>query len=204
MTVERTHSTWFHFVKQPRYFAAVDEIREPHVESDRGFSGIKDSGTKRRLEGGANQGFGLAGEFVREYNPLGKLPGSVWQDLSWTEVVERIVKGWSPSGVCTACGEGRRPVVNTKQVKSPVHGDGSIMGSRRSPGDIRGWDGLPRFNVERSITGWTCQCTTSTGAEAAGSALADGNPITKQQLPPTRPPVVLIQGDDADPLGSRK
>lgn len=27
--VRRSHETWFHFVKQPRYFAGVDEIRDP-------------------------------------------------------------------------------------------------------------------------------------------------------------------------------
>lgn len=27
--VRRSHETWFHFTKQPRYFSAVDEIREP-------------------------------------------------------------------------------------------------------------------------------------------------------------------------------
>jgi DNA modification methylase len=114
--VRRSHEQWFHFTKQGRYFAAVDEVREPHVEPDR--IGKKDSGSKRRLEGGANQGFGLAGEFVRDYNPLGKLPGSVWtvpsEPLRIPDDVKaaknlpdhfaafpsawpvRIIAGWSP------------------------------------------------------------------------------------------------------------
>jgi hypothetical protein len=60
-------------------------------------------------------------------NPLGKLPGSVWTIPTAPlkvpaslgidhfaayppELVRRIVLGWSPREVCTACGEGRRPV----------------------------------------------------------------------------------------------
>jgi DNA modification methylase len=30
--VRRSHEQWFHFVKKPRYFSAVDEIREPHAD----------------------------------------------------------------------------------------------------------------------------------------------------------------------------
>jgi DNA modification methylase len=83
----------------------------------------------------------------------------------------RIILGWSPTGICTACDEGRRAVVDTKTVKSPVHADGSIMGNRNGGPDERGWDGLPRFNREHTITGYTCACPGNTA--------------------PTRPAVVL-------------
>lgn len=34
--VRRSHEQWFHFTLQPRYFANVDEIREPHVSGQHG------------------------------------------------------------------------------------------------------------------------------------------------------------------------
>jgi len=65
----RTHSTWFHFIKEPRYYSAVDEIREPH-KSESGREGVGALGGQKTLRPvGPNSG---------SYNPLGKLPGSVW------------------------------------------------------------------------------------------------------------------------------
>src|SRR5258708_28559705 len=66
---------------------------------------------------------------VRTNNPLGKLPGSVWDIPSQPLTVpaslgvdhfaafpmklpRRCILGWSPPGVCSACGQGRRPVVD--------------------------------------------------------------------------------------------
>jgi DNA methylase len=65
-------------------------------------------------------------------NPLGKTPGSVWEIPTEplkvpdhlgidhfaafpTELPRRIILGWSPSGICTECGEGRRPSVNRQR-----------------------------------------------------------------------------------------
>lgn len=125
--VRRSHEQWFHFVRSPRYFAAVDTIREAFADA-RPAAGM--TWQQRRLRGDATRqgeqsgtfgGNGMAG------NPLGKLPGSVWEiatqplkvpdhlgvdhfaafPMEWPR---RIISGWSPSGICTACGEGRRPV----------------------------------------------------------------------------------------------
>src|SRR6266487_3106027 len=120
----RAHSTVFHFTVQPRYYAAVDEIREPHEER---FAANHKPGSQnghKTLGTGGN--LDLAG-IRKPPNPLGKLPGSVWtipsQPLTVParlgvdhfaaypmELPRRCVLGWSPPGVCTACGEGRRPV----------------------------------------------------------------------------------------------
>ncbi len=91
--VRRSHETWFHFVTQPRYFSAVDEIREPHAGGGVGIS------TQPMVT--------FAG------NPLGKLPGSVWTIATQPLIVpdelgvdhfaafpmewpRRIIRGWSP------------------------------------------------------------------------------------------------------------
>jgi DNA modification methylase len=115
--VRRSHEQWFHLVKQPRYYAAVDEIRQPSSGYSRppGAARATPPGVKRRA-------------MADTVNALGALPGSVW-DIP-TEPLQvpvelgvdhfaafpsawprRLILGWSPPGICTACGEGRRPVV---------------------------------------------------------------------------------------------
>ena len=78
--VRRSHETWFHFTRQPRYFAAVDEIRERsnpanvRPQDRRGEQSAKDAA--RRAAGHA--AIGHPGKPL-EFNPLGKLPASVWE-----------------------------------------------------------------------------------------------------------------------------
>ena len=109
--VRRSHEQVFHFTKEPRYFAGVDEIREPvmfpmqsRTMGDSANGGNHSGQTHKRQDGGSN--------------PLGKLPGSVWTiptaPLSVPaslgvdhfaafppELVRQIVLGWSPRlGVC--------------------------------------------------------------------------------------------------------
>jgi site-specific DNA-methyltransferase (cytosine-N4-specific) len=109
--VRRSHEQWFHFVKQPLYFAAVDEIREPTNIGNRPVQ----SWAERRAAGnlthapdnGHSTGVGMTP------NPLGKLPGSVWTIASQPLIVpkelgidhfaafpmewpRRIILGWSP------------------------------------------------------------------------------------------------------------
>jgi DNA modification methylase len=106
--VRRSHETWWHFTRQPRYFSAVDEIREPNSDHWLRYSGRK-GGVKSDPSRKDAVSLTLA-----EANPLGKLPGSVWEvpaqplkvpanltqhfaafPLEWPR---RIIQGWSPSG----------------------------------------------------------------------------------------------------------
>jgi site-specific DNA-methyltransferase (cytosine-N4-specific) len=117
--VRRSHEDWVHLTKSPRYFSAVDEIREPHISNV----------TPGRRHGGAAFGAikngGGDGSRHTDGHPLGKLPGSVWEiatqplrvpvelgvdhfaafPMEWPR---RLILGWSPREVCTACGEARR------------------------------------------------------------------------------------------------
>ena len=168
--VRRSHETWFHFTKEPRYFSAVDEIREAHT-------------TAGRTSGkGSGQHLGsvmLAPQTQRDdqqYNPLGKLPGSVWTIATQPLTVpahlgvdhfaafpmewpRRIIRGWSPAGVCTACGEGRRPVIDRE---TPADLGPRIDGRNRQrqgqgpPGN--GLDVQPTY-----LTGYACACPDTTG-----------------------------------------
>jgi DNA modification methylase len=127
--VRRSHEQWFHLVKQPRYFSAVDEIRQSHAGAT-----VKRAQPHRAPVTGTRAAYqdGMPAQTIQRdqsMNPLGALPGSVWEIPTEplqvpdhlgidhfaafpTEWPRRIILGWSPSGICTACGEGRRPVTS--------------------------------------------------------------------------------------------
>lgn len=102
--VRRSHEQWFHFTLEPRYFSGIDAIREPHKypDDDRSKRG---KGYPSEMSGHTNSG----------PNPLGKLPGSVWNVATEplrvpaelgvdhfaafpTEFPRRIIQGWAPEG----------------------------------------------------------------------------------------------------------
>ena len=181
----RSHEQWFHLVKQPRYFSAVDEIREPHTAPGR-TAGARAFGARNasitRTGTGAYEG----------PNPLGKLPGSVWEVATQplrvpdmlgvehyaafpTEWPRRLILGWSPSGICLECGEGRRPMVfrgRTPDRPGRVQGRAvdALLGGHGPDGRAGS-----RYAAVVDITGYACACPDSSA--------------------PTRPAVVL------DPFG---
>jgi DNA modification methylase len=202
--VRRSHEQWFHMTKSPRYFAAVDEVREPHAnpEDDRPRTGAR----ALAMTGQSGNSSGL--------NPLGKLPGSVWtipsEPLRIPDDVKqsrnlpdhfaafpsawpvRIIAGWSPSGICTACGEPRRPVVERTGNVVSSRGDELLGGMANGYGGrsdterrVRTALGASFPKHEQVMTGrYTCPC------DSDGYRTAQGLP-----LPPTTPAVVL------DPFG---
>jgi DNA modification methylase len=182
--VRRSHETWFHLVKSPRYFAAVDEIREPYLAP----GATRTNGKSLNAVTGPNGDAGKWRNATDTMNPLGKLPGSVWQiatqplrvppelavdhfaafPMEWPR---RIVSGWSPSGICTACCEGRRPVSaveRTPWARDPMEMRAMTAGAIN--GGPRKWK-----DSTRTITGYACACPDTSA--------------------PTRPAVVL------DPFG---
>lgn len=187
--VRRSHEQWFHFTREPRYFSAVDEIREAHQHPHIAHTGPRV---------GRGEVDGNAQHLRMGLSPLGKLPGSVWtipteplhvpESLGIdhfaafpTEWPRRIIQGWSPSGICTECGEGRRPVVDVDRSLVDVSRtarvmDGYAVGTGRTN---HGTGGSTLANeadkVRRTITGEACACPEPTA--------------------PTRPAVVL------DPFG---
>lgn len=157
--VRRAHEQWFHFTLHPRYFAAVDEIRDAPSDYVRrpGAARATPPGIQRR---------GMSDSC----NPLGRLPGSVWEIASEpltvpdglgvehfaafpTEWPRRLIEGWSPSGICSRCGSGRIPVstrtAGTADAFRPVYGAGRHGKSRSTLG--------PR-GASTTITGYACSC----------------------------------------------
>lgn len=159
--VRRSHEFWFHFTLEPRYYSAVDEIREAHASTP-GREGANCLGGQKSLRPvGPNSG---------DYNALGKLPGSVWQIATEplivppelgvdhfaafpTEWPRRIIQGWSPAGVCVECGEGRRPVADvTYTTLGVLHSNNGATTHRSATNGGKG-------SSIATITGYACACT---------------------------------------------
>lgn len=162
--VRRSHEHWFHFTLQPRYYSAVDEIRAPASDYARrpGVRRETPPGQRRRA-------------MADTVNPLGALPGSVWEVATQPlnvpdhlgvdhyaafpmEFPRRIIRGWSPPGICTACGEGRRPVVH----KATLGQDNSYdRAGGRNTARPKAWLALKAANPDR-IVGYACACSEPT------------------------------------------
>ena len=166
--VRRSHEQWFHLTKSPRYFSDVDVIREPHTHAANGaiFGGTKAVGSAEQVGSSSR----TSGHNNDGLNPLGKLPGSVWaiptQPLVVpdhigidhfaafpTEWPRRIITAWSPPGICTVCGEGRRTTTTT--TTTLLTGGADRVSS--VPGQPDGRVGARKANSHQ-ITGEACAC----------------------------------------------
>lgn len=179
--VRRSHEQWFHFTKSPRCFSAIDEIREPSVSANRPQE--TKNGKDHRIEDGSRSAE-MKSLTELHLNPLGRPPGSVWTVPSeplmvpdwarerWNlpdhfaafpqEFPRRIILGWSPSGICQKCGEGRRPVVE-KALRATGNATGRVKArdGAEPDGNARGWnaEGYTLGATEATITGYACACT---------------------------------------------
>lgn len=165
--VRRQHEDWVHLVKQPRYYQAVDDIREPTTRD------------------------GLTWEErpVMAPHPLGKIPGSVWRIPTKPLIVpkwlgvdhfasfpvewpKRLILGWSPPGICVECGQGRFPVT----VRGPEYAAwraqvGDYNKRNRRPGagydHIVGKSRVIQYSgvADYRHAGYACACTPYTDHE---------------------------------------
>jgi SAM-dependent methyltransferase len=70
------HEYWWHLVKSPRYYSALDELREPHLFPNQTRTSAKAAQAADEVRG--TNGSQQTGLVTAAFNPLGKLPGSVW------------------------------------------------------------------------------------------------------------------------------
>lgn len=180
--VRRSHEQWFHFTLKPRYYSAVDEIRDA-IKPGQSRAALSFARNGRGTAPGQSEAPHRLGRDDQGAHHLGKLPGSVWtipteplrvpdhldidHDAAFpTEWPKRIIQGWSPAGVCVACGEGRRPVsvpdrsrvdqgaATRKAAKRVTAAGGTVSGgtARSSLGE----------SVSYAITGYACACPAPT------------------------------------------
>jgi DNA modification methylase len=148
--VRRSHEDWVHFTLNPRYYSAVDEIREPHAwQPSPGYKG----------HGRSDRGYGPEHTFGTQVDHFAAFP---------TEWPRRIIAGWSPRGICTVCGEGRRPVSDKGHVLLQP-----TMAEKVRPGlsNRHLTEGRSRRRVEVDITGEACACPHPTAPTTPGTVL---------------------------------
>jgi DNA modification methylase len=187
--VRRSHEQWFHFTREPRYYSAVDEIREGHVGPLKSPGSGKPSKAIGPLDRNGHSQWDRSREerdaTVR--HALGKLPGSVWEIATEplivpdhlgvdhfaafpTEWPRRIIQGWSPAGVCVECGEGRRPVSVGERTDGAA---GAVSGAAFGPSGRHSTATGKRheFATVRAITGYACACPEPTAPTRPGVVL---------------------------------
>lgn len=183
--VRRSHEQWFHFSLSPRYFSAVDEIREAYLAptATRTFGRVDPS----RGDHGQPEARKDARDVM---NPLGKLPGSVWEIPTEpltvpehlgvdhfaafpSEWPRRIISGWCPAGVCVACGEGRRTVTTADPFTAKAFTADQQNGGRSWHGGDPATRslGIPARERNRTITGYACACPDTTAPTTPGVVL---------------------------------
>ena len=211
------HEDIVHLVKRPRYFSAVDEIREPHLmRPQRRPNGRPEDLTPRQGQPRQSWPTAQRDEVGVDGHPLGKLPGTVWEIPTMPllvpdrvaharccggrkrpgckneidhyaayppELVRRIILGWSPSGICMDCWEGRRPVSERTTVfdKARDQAHASEIAARGAAHSVMS-GGTARSTLNgrttRAILGYACACTPyadhpgSTGRERTGQGYA--------------------------------
>lgn len=218
--VRRSHEQWFHFTVQPRYYSAVDEIREPH-KSEPGREGKGALGGQKSLRPvGPNSG---------NYNTLGALPGSVWTIPTEplrvpdhlgidhfaafpTEFPRRIIQGWSPRGVCSACGFllgstydsgllGVRKDLRAKQAQGPAQA--VLRQDLRQPTHC---EEPCEHEVPQTDDARLCGGLEAGSPDGAEERLHDGAPPSDGRAPrphvgPKRGRASQERGQDGQPLG---
>lgn len=173
------HEPWWHLTKEGDYFAAVDELRQPHA---RDWDPTR-NGTRVRLDtegailGRADDPHGGLSRQVPDER--GRVPDSVWSIATEplvvpehigvdhfaafpTEWPRRLILGWSPGAICTVCDTPRAPVLEVEHV--PYREAGSTGRPKRQTmfgvESSAGFNGVdyPQTVKHVTIVGYGCAC----------------------------------------------
>jgi DNA modification methylase len=192
----RAHEQVFHLVKQPRYFTGMDEIREP-VQADQHTLSRRDR-TDRRLaaaNGGQTSAVSPLGKAPGSVWEMTFQPLAVPEHVAHArccqgvarpgceglahhaafpmDLPRRCILGWSPSGICLECGEGRRPVTSsTRTLDGQPCDDIPAWADPSAPRRMPNGHGHSRFGTDRRPLGYACACL-GTSAPASPAVVAD-------------------------------
>jgi hypothetical protein len=183
-------------VLEPRYYSAVDEIRTPQVSpvqvTKTGASVHRSTNARGTTVDDPRESTKPTFPVMDAPNPLGRLPGSVWNIPTSPliipdavrehyrladhfaayppELVRRIILGWSPLKVCQQCGEGRRPVCEAAYDDvAPIAA--SDKAHDEAQGNTFATRALGRASRQTSIVGEACVCSTPTAETRPGCVL---------------------------------
>ena len=167
--VRRSHEDWVHLTKQPRYYSAVDEIREAHVDTVfRGTARLK-SDSAKAATGDIQRGLSPENSF----NPLGKLPSSVWE-INEEESLVRCVLSAIHAGSLTI-DEGERLLKG--QAWTGAHDSGVRSTSPVTAGSGR-QDARPRDTASSGSTAGRSSRTESPLSSATDPSPMDSSSTT--------------------------
>ena len=162
--VRRSHEQWFHFTLNPRYYSAVDEVREAHAPA--GLARRAYAFNVNDAQRAGNNPV-LNGEGERPANPLGKLPSSVWE-INEEESLVRCVLSAIHAGSLTI-DEGERLLKG--QAWTGAHDSGSRSTSPATAGSGR-QDARPRDTASSGSTAGQ-----SSHTESPSSSATDPSPM---------------------------
>lgn len=111
--VRRSHEQWFHFTLKPRYYSAVDEVREHYAEGGTAARYAARCSVLDTERAQLTKGYTASDGGPTYVNPLGKIPGSVWTIPTQSLIIpehlgvdhfaafpmewpRRIIRGWLP------------------------------------------------------------------------------------------------------------
>jgi DNA modification methylase len=186
-----------HLTLQPDYYAAIDEIREHSTsQSPKHDAKRRQRPTDSRLDligGGRTSTMNTLGKLPGSVWEIAFTPLNVPERLEHgrccggrkrdgcqdgldhhaafpLDLVRKVILGWSPSGICLECGEGRFPVA--EQVRR-VPNDKLSLATRARTVTATGTHvgstlGYPAATAERQIIGYACACTPYTDHPGSG------------------------------------
>jgi DNA modification methylase len=168
------HEHVFLLTKSPRYFFDAEAVREQGI-IPAGTLGAKGSEDRANTPGvNSRPPEYKVYDGTRNFRNVWTIATAPYPDVHFAtfppELAERCIKaGTSEKGCCANCGAPWARQTNAAYVKSPAHGDGSVVGRHYKTG-ANGWDGsgLPRLNKQVETTGWSpsCRCKVLSGTEA--------------------------------------
>jgi DNA modification methylase len=181
--VRRSHEQWFHFVKSPTYYSAIDELRSvTTIYRGLTWKERKDVGNRYSPDNGH-------GSCSMTANPLGRLPGSVWSiptepltipdelgidhfaafPVEWPR---KIISGWSPLERCRQCDSGLRPVIDRHTTGHDNNRRASELGRNivGSKMDTSQWRRIKAEHPDR-IVGYECDCPEPSDDRTTGVVL---------------------------------
>lgn len=163
----KSHEYVLLLAKSGRYFYDADAVREPATRDRSGNVARKENlqptaGGKHFMRSipWENVGQGRNKRTVWQI-PTHPYPGAHFATFPEALVQPCILAGTSERGCCARCGKPWIRMIQVSYVKSPVHGEKSVVGRHYKTGANR-WDGseLPRVNKKVSTVGWEpgCHC----------------------------------------------
>jgi len=174
----------FMLVKNKKYWFDLDAVRVPHKRPE--LNGKK--GQIEKVVGGNELQSGFASKKggwadywkgVREYNPLRKNPGDIWQIPTQPfpeahfatfpeRLIEPMIKAGCPQWVCKKCGKARERITEDRK-----HIIATNVGCNKArdvyekgrKGESESWALKTRWRTEHYTLGWT-DCGCNAGWEA--------------------------------------